>query len=699
MTELKNCRGNIVRLLSHGAFGGAISALELSQFIGTKRTGVVVVVADAPLFLERPIIGESWNIKGHWFESPVYGRQFKAIEATRCKPSGLGLVHFLGKTGLFGALTVRDARNLRRGHGTSLVEALDLGDVEMLRVHGIRREKCKALVEGWSRYWSLAQINDLLAPYWIHPRVATKLHNLFGVSAYGLILDNPYRLAPFLKWNDLERLASTLSTKTPPEVRLIAACNHLLLDMQRRGRVSVPYSYVIDRLSVRLGSKSAATAAIKKAVAAKVAYVAIERGTRHLHSAGVEIIQRALCASLVTTRALVAVPEKQAQSVEIISAPSLTIDSAILILAQSHRCVVHILGVADSETTSLIARLAHVAAAASDVLRDAEPHLSCEGADVIVHDADQLSFVTLNKLLHRLRNASRIRMLGRAHGYPAQTDGLSVFADLGVSNVLSLESLASFAKPDIIVGKPDFKHIGVQASTFVPRVRPTSIYWLETPPAREASATAAAFRECAHFGSAVLFTTHAAEAIRWNMQFHNETAELRAMQGERTHVVKIQNLQSASDGDPIVMLRSDLERGLIAGTRGVLSTSDNASYFHPSHGDIAYETIDVGNVGTVTVTPEHLSNCALSYAVPLRAPFLGCVDYAVIALASDHDRTQAQLLMSRAISHARRGVLVVSEQRPEFEFDKEFREPPPGASIAGFRSMLIAASVARSTSE
>ncbi|TCF97873.1 hypothetical protein BZM26_29015 [Paraburkholderia strydomiana] len=699
MPELKSYRGNIVRLLSHGAFGGAIFALELSPFLGTPRASIVVVVADYPLFLERPITGESWNVKGHWFDSPTYGRQFKAIEAARCRPSGLGLVHFLGKTGLFGTLTVRDARTLWKGLGTSLVEALDQGDAEMLGIRGVRKEKCTALVEGWSRYWSLARVKDLLSPYGTHPRLAMRIRNLFGTAAYELITDNPYRLAPFLKWDDLERLARDLGTKLPLQTRAVAACNHLLIDMQRRGRASVRYSYVLDRLSVRLGSKKAAIAAIKKAVAAKVAYVAVEGGIQHLHTSGVEIIQRALCASLVSQQCLAAAPGRQAQSIEVVRVRALTNDSAILLLAGSQRGVIHILGAADNETTTLITRLAHVAVAASDLLRDPGSQLSWVGADVIVHDADQLSFLTLNKLLQRLREASRVTILGRAHGYPVQTDGPAVFADLCISKALTWKSPEASTKPDVIVGKPDFELIDTTAWTTAQHVHATPIYWLETPPPRELPATAATFRQCAHFGSAVLFTAGAAEALRWNIQFQNETAELRAMHHERTHVVKIHNQQSASDGDPIVMLKSDLERGLIAGTRGTLSTSDKAAYFHPSNGYIAFETIDMGGFGKVTATPEHLSNCVLSYAIPLRVPFLGCVDYAVIALPSDLDGPKVQLLMSRAISHARRGVLVISEQCPEFELNSEPKEQPSGASLAGFRSMLIAAGMARQASE
>jgi hypothetical protein len=617
-------------------------------------------------------------------------------------------VDFLGKSEMFGPLTMRDARRLWNALGTDLRVALDACDTETLRIRGISLERCRRLANGWQNYWSLRDVKELLNQYRIHPRVAASIQCLYGSSANQLLHENPYRLAAFLNWKDLDAVATSIRTESSHEARYLGACNQLLLDMQRRGRFFSRYSYVADRLSSRLGSVSAATDSLRLAVAKNMAFVSARAGVLYIHTQGVEIVERALCASLLglpSTHDATANPSTDSHTlssgaaIEAINASQLTFEATAIALAQSGEKVLHVLGTIDVDAAKLIEHLSHSSIALARVLSDDLAYTSFQNQDVVIHDADQISFVTLSKLIRRLQGASRVRLLGRLHGLPFLTDGPTVFADIVASKTLPVSDLKIATNVPLRDGKPDFRLSPLTSLSRPPEPVLTVVHWCTTSGHDEDDIISSHYRECAHYGSTVLLTTHAVQASRWNIQFHNETVEYRAARGERTYIVRLRHQQSASDGDPVIVLKSDLGRGLVAGIRGTLSTSDRAPYFHPVEGDIAFDALGFDGVGTMSLNPEQLSNCMLSYAMHVRAPFLASVDYVVVPIQKDAPPELVALLLSRAVSHARRAVVLISESRPTFPISGNTSADIFSASLTGFGERMIAAQSEQLTRE
>ncbi|MFL9914809.1 hypothetical protein PQR75_05300 [Paraburkholderia fungorum] len=671
----RSFRGNVTAVLSHGSFGGAIFSLKLHgarQRDEVRVLDTIVVVADSPFFIKPPLVGEAWNVTGDWEDRPPFGRQLKASSVSHWKPTGSALVEFIGRSGLFGGLTMREAKRLGNALGPTLREALDGSDLAALRVPRVRFRHCMMLAEYWHQYWSLAELTDLL-PQEISPTAVERIQLLLGREAHRQILDNPYRLAPFITWSALDGFALKLGSSSESTARRVGACEELLVRSLSRGRFWLKYTYVLDRLATRLGTKEAAKASIALSLAYNVARVVRGSDGDYIQAFGAALIQTRLCERLVVNRhdgkqlenlrtvhTNCFFEETSSRAVVMVSAPLQTVSTVALRLSEMLPDAVHIIGSVNEATKETLNEAGIKLLAARQMLHNGRTQDHVDEATFIVHNADELCLITLNKLLHRISVRAQVVLAGQLFRHPPLTDGPSVFADIWLSKRLPTFELFPDRCIPIHTGKPAYTQL--EPTSEQQFVSGNSLHWHKASGALLMLETAGAYRESAHFGSALLLTEHAFHAAKWNMQFHNENCELRQFHGQSSPVFRLHNQQSACPGDPIVWSKSSLGRGIVAGMHGVLVTSDPNSHALPQGTGAAVlpPTLEVERL-----TQYELADCSLGYAIPLRVPFLFDVDYVVLTLLGTESPETKDHLLRRALSHARCSVIVVSEQCPK----------------------------------
>lgn len=671
----RSFRGNVTAVLSHGSFGGAIFSLKLygaRQREEVRVLDTIVVVADSPFFVKPPLVGEPWAVSGDWEDRPPFGRQLNASSVSHWKPSGSALVEFIGRSGLFGSLTMREAKRLWNALGPTLREALDRKDLAALRVPRVRFRHCMMLAECWHRYWSLAELIDLLPPE-ISLTVVERIQLLLGRDARRQILDNPYRLAPFMTWSALDEFALKLGHSPQSAARRVGACEELLLSSLHRGRFWLKYTYVLERLTARLGTKEAAEASIALSLAHNVVRIVRGSDDDYIQAFGAALLQARLCERLVVNRhdgkqlenfrnahMNCFFEETTSRAVVMVSAPLQTVSTVALRLSEMLPDAVHIIGSVNEATKETLNEAGLKLLAASQMLHNGCTQDHVDEATFIVHNADELCLITLNKLLHRISVRAQVVLAGQPFRHPPLTDGPSVFADIWLSERLPTFELFPERRIPIHVGKPVYTQLEPPSEQQF--VGGNSLHWHKASGTLLMLETAGAYRECAHFGSALLLTEHAFHAAKWNMQFHNENCELRQFHGQSSPVFRLHNRQSACPGDPIVWSKSSLRRGIAAGMHGVLVTSDPSIHTLPQGTGAAVLT---PTLEVERLTRFELADCSLGYAVPLRMPLLFDVDYVVLALLGTESPETIDYLLRRALSHARCSVIVVSEQCPK----------------------------------
>ena len=187
--------------------------------------------------------GARLRVRGHYEESPRFGRQLKISGFTELAPETLeGIRRYLG-SGLVKGIGKEMATRIVDRFGMQTLEILDREPYRIGEVQGIGPGRAQAFRKAWLEQKGVREVMVFLQGHGVSPAFAVRIFKRYGASAETRVRENPYRLA-FDVWGigflSADRLAMTLGIARDSEVRIEAGLRHVLAEGGSGGHVFLP---------------------------------------------------------------------------------------------------------------------------------------------------------------------------------------------------------------------------------------------------------------------------------------------------------------------------------------------------------------------------------------------------------------------------------------------------------------------------
>ena len=200
--------------------------------------------------------GENMEATGEYTEHPTYGRQFKIESYIEKAPEDeLAIERYLGSGAIKGiglALAARIVRRFKKDTFRIIEEEPE----RLAEIKGISQRKAMEIADQVNAKKDLRQAMIFLQQYGITMNLAVKIYNYYGNEIYGILKENPYRIA-----DDIEgvgfRIADEISTKvgirTDSDFRIRSGILYTLLQATGEGHTYLPMEGLTERARELLG--------------------------------------------------------------------------------------------------------------------------------------------------------------------------------------------------------------------------------------------------------------------------------------------------------------------------------------------------------------------------------------------------------------------------------------------------------------
>lgn len=229
--------------------GGAI-------FSGDNEAGQRIrVVAPYATISRVPVRGESWCVDGAYEFHPQHGRQLKATRCQFVVPRGRLLVRYLARSKSFPGIGEAIAKKLYDEFGETLGEALLAGNVQRLS-KVVSPASADVLVAGWRARQSEMELVSYLDLHGFEPRLADKLIQCWGPAAKATLEANPYLLLAVAGWSRVDAEARKIGIANDDQRRLVGAVEAALYSRLNVGHTLTQHGSAVNLVTSLLGSSN-----------------------------------------------------------------------------------------------------------------------------------------------------------------------------------------------------------------------------------------------------------------------------------------------------------------------------------------------------------------------------------------------------------------------------------------------------------
>ena len=199
-------------------------------------------------------IAEGENIEAHgsYTDHPTYGRQFavKSFEEKAPKDE-MAIERYLGSGAIKGVGIALAARIVRRFNSDTF-RIIEEEPERLAEVKGISERKAMEIADQVNAKRDLRQAMIFLQQYGISTTLAVKIYNTYGQEIYGILKENPYRMADDVEgvgFRTADEIASRVGIRTDSDFRIRSGIQYALLQASNEGHTYLPMPELTQRAS------------------------------------------------------------------------------------------------------------------------------------------------------------------------------------------------------------------------------------------------------------------------------------------------------------------------------------------------------------------------------------------------------------------------------------------------------------------
>lgn len=199
--------------------------------------------------------GETISAQGDYIEHPVYGSQFKVSSYETVAPKdSVSMERYLGSGAVKGVGAALASRIVKR-FGDDTFRIIEEEPERLAEVKGISERKAREIAVQMEEKKDLREALVYLQQYGISNTLAVKIYDTYGMQLYGVMKENPYRLAEDISgvgFKMADEIASKVGIHTDSDYRIRSGILYTLLQAVGEGHCYLPMELLIQRAAALL---------------------------------------------------------------------------------------------------------------------------------------------------------------------------------------------------------------------------------------------------------------------------------------------------------------------------------------------------------------------------------------------------------------------------------------------------------------
>lgn len=187
--------------------------------------------------------GENIEASGEYTDHPTYGRQFKVDHFEEKAPEDEEAIErYLGSGAIKGVGLALAARIVRRFKEDTF-RIIEEEPERLAEIKGISERKAMEIADQVNEKRDLRQAMIFLQQYGITMNLAVKVYQAYGQEVYGIIKENPYRLADDIEgvgFRTADEIATRVGIRMDSDFRIRSGILYVLLQASGEGHTYLP---------------------------------------------------------------------------------------------------------------------------------------------------------------------------------------------------------------------------------------------------------------------------------------------------------------------------------------------------------------------------------------------------------------------------------------------------------------------------
>lgn len=200
--------------------------------------------------------GECLELSGEYTTHPSYGRQFKAASFQVKPPEDMVSVERYLASGAIKGIGAALAARIVKKFREDTIRIIEEEPERLAEVKGISQRKAMEIGEQAEGKRELRQAMIFLQQYGISQTLAAKIYKAYGQELYGILKENPYRLADDIQgvgFRIADEIASRIGIHTDSDFRIRSGILYTLVQASLEGHTCLPEGLLTQRASELLG--------------------------------------------------------------------------------------------------------------------------------------------------------------------------------------------------------------------------------------------------------------------------------------------------------------------------------------------------------------------------------------------------------------------------------------------------------------
>lgn len=200
--------------------------------------------------------GETLEIQGNYVEHPVYGFQLKAESFRVTPPDDMVSMERYLSSGAIKGIGEALARRIIRTFKEETFRIMEEEPERLAEVKGISERKAREIANQMIEKKDMREAFVFLQQYGISNTLAVKIYNKYGMNLYGIMKENPYRLAEDISgvgFKIADDIASKIGIHTDSDYRIRSGIMYALLQGSGEGHTYLPANLLSERAAMLLG--------------------------------------------------------------------------------------------------------------------------------------------------------------------------------------------------------------------------------------------------------------------------------------------------------------------------------------------------------------------------------------------------------------------------------------------------------------
>ena len=241
--------------IDHVIFRNEDNGYTVMVLKGMEEERELTCVGTFPAITQGAAIEASGNYTTH----PVYGKQFQIASYVEKMPEdALAMERYLGSCAIKGIGAALAARIVRR-FGDDTMRIVEEEPERLAEIKGISEKKAMEIAEQMTEKADMRRAMIFLQKYGISLNLGAKIYQKYGQTVYGVLQENPYRLAEDISgvgFRIADEIASRIGIHTDSDYRIRSGMLYTLLQASGEGHIYLPKEELFSRASGLLGVDS-----------------------------------------------------------------------------------------------------------------------------------------------------------------------------------------------------------------------------------------------------------------------------------------------------------------------------------------------------------------------------------------------------------------------------------------------------------